>query len=115
MSAEDYKHEMLVSFLRQSTIEGLLNPAVAKSRLNAVENLFIELTEEEKEDLRRAKIIRNRYRDKSKLKYEDKKIPVIWEKKLGQGKVIYCNTDIFLYRFYRGWFVSLFKILSEKR
>lgn len=52
MSAEDYKHEMLVSFLRQSTIEGLLNPAVAKSRLNAVENLFIELTEEEKEDLR---------------------------------------------------------------
>ena len=52
MSAEDYKHEMLVTFLRQSTIEGLLNPAVAKSRLNAVENLYLEMTEDEINDLR---------------------------------------------------------------
>lgn len=52
MSAEDYKYEMLVNFLRQSTIEGLLNPAVAKSRLTAVENLLAEMTEEEQKDIR---------------------------------------------------------------
>lgn len=52
MSAEDYKDTMLLQFLRQSTIEGLLNPAVAKSRMKAVEQLFTELTEEERGDLR---------------------------------------------------------------
>ena len=56
MSAEDYKYEMLVNFLRQSTIEGLLNPAVAKSRLSAVENLVVEMTDEEKADLRKVDI-----------------------------------------------------------
>lgn len=52
MSSEDYTPEKLIQFLRQSTIEGLLNPAVAKSRLNAVEQLFIELNDEERNDLR---------------------------------------------------------------
>ena len=52
MSSEDYTQPKLVQFLRQSTIEGLLNPAIAKSRLNAVEQLSYELTEEEKNDLR---------------------------------------------------------------
>lgn len=52
MSAEDYTPARLVQFLRQSTIEGLLNPAVAKSRLNAVEQLFAELDENERNDLR---------------------------------------------------------------
>jgi len=52
MSAEDYRPASLLQFLRQSTIEGLLNPAVAKSRINAVEQLFVELTEKEKDDLR---------------------------------------------------------------
>jgi hypothetical protein len=51
-SNDDYTHARLVQFLRQSTIEGLLNPAIAKSRLNAVEQLSVELTEEEKNDLR---------------------------------------------------------------
>ncbi|TQV81056.1 hypothetical protein [Aliikangiella coralliicola] len=51
-SAEDYTQEHLINFLRGATIEGLLNPAVAKSRLNAVENLFVELTDEERKDLR---------------------------------------------------------------
>jgi len=41
-----------MNFLRQSTIEGLLNPAVAKSRLNAVEQLFVELTDQERADIR---------------------------------------------------------------
>ncbi len=53
MSSEDYQLSMLVNFLRQSTIEGLLNPAVAKSRLNAVENLQSEMTEDEKNDLKK--------------------------------------------------------------
>ena len=52
MSAEDYTTDSLLNFLRQSTIEGLLNPAVAKSRINAVEQLFVELTEDEKSDIR---------------------------------------------------------------
>ncbi len=56
MSAEDYKYEMLVNFLRQSTIEGLLNPAVAKSRLSAVENLMVEMTDDEKTDIRKVNI-----------------------------------------------------------
>ena len=52
MSAEDYTPDSLLNFLRHSTIEGLLNPAVAKSRLNAVEQLFIELNEQERQDIR---------------------------------------------------------------
>lgn len=52
MSVEDYQPAMLVNFLRQSTIEGLLNPAVAKSRLNAVEQLFAELNDAEQNDIR---------------------------------------------------------------
>lgn len=52
MSAEDYTQQSLIQFLRQSTIEGLLNPAVAKSRISAVEQIFTELTEEESNDIR---------------------------------------------------------------
>ena len=52
MAAEDYTLVKLVNFLRQSTIEGLLNPAVAKSRLNAVEQLAVELNPEEEKNLR---------------------------------------------------------------
>ena len=52
MAAEDYTPERLMIFLRQSAIEGLLNPAVAKSRLNAVEQLFVELTDPERADIR---------------------------------------------------------------
>lgn len=52
MAADDYTPERLLHFLRQSAIEGLLNPAIAKSRLNAVEQLFVELTEPERVDIR---------------------------------------------------------------
>ena len=52
MSAEDYTPESLLNFLRHSTIEGLLNPSVAKSRINAVEQLFVELNENEQQDIR---------------------------------------------------------------
>ncbi len=56
MSNEDYTPQKLIQFLRQSTIEGLLNPAVAKSRLNAVEQLFIELSDAEKNDIRQINV-----------------------------------------------------------
>ncbi|WP_444997618.1 hypothetical protein [Aliikangiella sp. IMCC44359] len=52
MSNEEYTPERLLKFLRESTIEGLLNPAVAKSRLNAAEQLFVELTDKERLDIR---------------------------------------------------------------
>lgn len=52
MSSEDYTLVSLMRFLRQSTIEGLLNPAVAKSRIKAVEELQTELTEDEKADIK---------------------------------------------------------------
>lgn len=52
MPSEDYSQTSLMQFLRQSTIEGLLNPAVAKSRINAVEQIFTELTEQESKDIR---------------------------------------------------------------
>ena len=53
MSKEDYTHDRLLQFLRQSTIEGILNPAVARSRINAVEQLFCELTAPEEQDIRK--------------------------------------------------------------
>ena len=52
MSSEDYTLNSLLRFLRQSTIEGLLNPAVAKSRINAIEELQLELTHAEKINIR---------------------------------------------------------------
>jgi len=52
MSADDYTPERLLEFLRESPAQGLLNPAVARSRANAIEQLFGELTAEEKADLR---------------------------------------------------------------
>ncbi|MET1254070.1 hypothetical protein [Aliikangiella maris] len=52
MSDEDYSSDRLFEFLRESTIRGLLNPAVAKSRLNACEQLFVELQDDEKNDIR---------------------------------------------------------------
>ncbi|MGX5173231.1 hypothetical protein ACUR5C_04280 [Aliikangiella sp. IMCC44653] len=56
MSAEDYTYQKLIDFMRQSTIEGLLNPAVAKSRLNAVEQLSAELSDSEREDIRKINV-----------------------------------------------------------
>ncbi|MFT5693961.1 MAG: hypothetical protein ACI92E_003304 [Oceanicoccus sp.] len=53
MAKEDYTRDRLFQFLRQSTIEGILNPAVARSRINAVEQLFSELNEAESLDIRK--------------------------------------------------------------
>ncbi|MEM1081293.1 MAG: hypothetical protein AAGH65_06905 [Pseudomonadota bacterium] len=48
----DYSCDALLSFLKQAGIEGLINPASARSRRNAVEQLSIELTDDERTDVR---------------------------------------------------------------
>ncbi len=52
MSADDYTPTRLLDFLREAPKQGLLNPAVARSRANAIEQLFTELSREEKSDIR---------------------------------------------------------------
>ncbi len=46
-----YTIDSLLNFLKQSGMEGLINPAVARARRNAVEQLKVELTEEERKDV----------------------------------------------------------------
>lgn len=53
MSDTQFTPESLLEFLREAPKQGLLNPAVARSRANAVDALFVELTEQEKADIRR--------------------------------------------------------------
>ena len=48
--------DALLRFLKQAGIEGLINPASARSRRNAVEQLSVELTEEERDDVRRINV-----------------------------------------------------------
>lgn len=52
MSDDPYTLERLQEFLRQAPVAGLLNPAVAKSRSHALEQLLIELTPSERADIR---------------------------------------------------------------
>lgn len=52
MANEDYTPLRLLDFLREAPKQGLLNPAVARSRANAIEQLFVELTREEKDNIR---------------------------------------------------------------
>lgn len=52
MSAEEYTPRRLLDFLREAPAQGLLNPAVARSRASAIEHLFVELTDRERADLR---------------------------------------------------------------
>lgn len=56
MAADDYTPERLLDFLREAPTQGLLNPAVARSRASAIEQLFTELTRDEREDLRRVDV-----------------------------------------------------------
>ena len=49
---QDYTPERLLDFLREAPTQGVLNPAVARSRANAIEQLFTVLTREEREDIR---------------------------------------------------------------
>lgn len=52
MAVQPYLPEGLLAFLRQASTEGLLNPAVAKSRYQAVEHVFTELNASERLDIR---------------------------------------------------------------
>jgi hypothetical protein len=50
---ESYGVEALLRFLKQAGMEGRINPAAARARRNAVEQLAVELTDAERADLRR--------------------------------------------------------------
>ena len=58
MQADAYTPNRLLDFLREAPAQGVLNPAVARSRANAIEQLFPELTEDERADLRRIDVER---------------------------------------------------------
>ena len=57
-TADDYTPDRLMAFLRDSAMQGLINPAVAKSRQKAVEQLFVELDDRERADIRRIDVDR---------------------------------------------------------
>lgn len=48
-----YTVDALLKFLKQAGMEGLINPAAARSRRNAVEQLHAEMTEDERMDIRK--------------------------------------------------------------
>jgi hypothetical protein len=48
----DYTPERLLEFLREAPTQGVLNPAVARSRASAIEQLFTALTPQERADIR---------------------------------------------------------------
>lgn len=48
-----YSADALLSFLKQAGMDGRINPAAARARRNAVEQLGSELSDEEKADVRR--------------------------------------------------------------
>lgn len=53
MSADSsYSAESLLSFLKQAGMEGLINPAAARARRNAVEQIKSELSDAEQSDVR---------------------------------------------------------------
>ena len=57
-AADDYTPDRLMAFLRDAAMQGLINPAVAKSRQSAVEQLFVELDDAERADIRRIDVDR---------------------------------------------------------
>ena len=50
--ANPHSVDALLQFLKQAGMEGLINPAVARSRRNAIEHLQGEMTEGERGDVR---------------------------------------------------------------
>jgi len=52
MSSEDYTKNGLITYLRESAISGVLNPAVARSRKMAAEQLLVHVLPEERLNLR---------------------------------------------------------------
>ena len=53
-----YTPERLMAFLRDAAMQGRVNPAVAKSRQSAIEQLFVELEPAERADIRRIDVDR---------------------------------------------------------
>jgi len=53
---QSYTANALLNFLKQAGMEGLVNPAAARSRRRAVEQLADELTDAERADIRRIDI-----------------------------------------------------------
>jgi hypothetical protein len=53
-----YTPERLMAFLRDAAMQGRVNPAVAKSRQAAIEQLFVELDDAERADIRRIDVDR---------------------------------------------------------
>ena len=58
MAADDYTPDRLMAFLRDAAMQGRINPAVAKSRQSAIEQLFVELDDRERADIRRIDVDR---------------------------------------------------------
>jgi len=56
MNHETHSVDALLAFLKQAGMEGLINPAVARSRRNAIEHLRGEMTEEERLDVRQLNV-----------------------------------------------------------
>ncbi len=54
--ATEYTRDGLLAFLKEAAMAGHLNPATARARRNAAQELFTQLTEDEAEDLRRLDI-----------------------------------------------------------
>lgn len=52
MSSEDYTKNGLITYLRESAISGVLNPALARSRKMAAEQLLLHILPEERLNLR---------------------------------------------------------------
>ncbi len=55
-SSESYTAQALLNFLKQAGMEGLINPATARARRKALEQLAGELTDEERRDIRRIEV-----------------------------------------------------------
>lgn len=54
--SNDYTSEGLLKFLKEAAMAGMLNPATARSRRNAAEQLLAQLTDEEAADLRKVDV-----------------------------------------------------------
>ena len=61
----------LLKFLKQAGMEGLINPAAARSRRNAVEQLHAEMTEDERLDVRKLDVdeLASRFHKAGRLQY----------------------------------------------
>jgi len=56
MGSGDYSRDALLAFLREAAVAGRINPATARSRHNAADKLFAQLTDSEAADLRKVDV-----------------------------------------------------------